>query len=151
MKLAQSMAAFGLVLIMSGCGGNESSQSPKSVELTATVNIEPSVAIKAEICKKRVEGLPGYNMQLFVRNMNDFTWNDTTFIGQDFTNQKYKNYVDVWPPESVQKAEPLVRPQDFKTNNYGQPLTTFSLLTTLSVDVEEPFSDVWIGEVKSCE
>ena len=87
MKLAQSMAAFGLVLIMSVCGGSESSQSPKSVELTATVNNEPAVSIKAEICKKRVEGLPGYNLQLFVWNLNDFTWHDASFIGQDFTNQ----------------------------------------------------------------
>ncbi len=133
------IACAGLIaVLLSGCGGGAAAP-------TAT----PAPSLKAEACKKKVEGLPGYGIQLFVRNLNDFEWKDATFTGKDFSNQPYRQYVDSWPPESTQAAEPLITPQDFKTG--VQPLTTFSLLTTLTITIEEPFRAEWTGDVAPCQ
>ena len=135
----RTIACAGLIVVLlSGCGGGVAAP-------TAT----PAPTLKAEVCKNRVEGLPGYDIQLFVRNLNDFEWKDATFVGKDFSNQPYRQYVDIWPPESTQTAEPLTTPRDFKTGR--QPLTSFSLLTTLTITVEEPFRAEWTGDVAPCQ
>ena len=138
MDLRRIACAGLMVVFLSGCGGGAAAP-------TAT----PAPSLKAEVCKKKLEGIPGSDIQLFIRNLNDFEWKDATFVGKDFSNQPYRQYVDSWPPESTQPAEPLITPQDFKTGI--QPLTTFSLLTTLTITVEEPFRAEWTGDVTPCQ
>ena len=159
MILRKICCSIFLALIVISCGG-KLSNNDDTKDTTEVAQHTPALSIKAEVCTKRIEGPQGKILQLFVRNLNDFTWSGATFIGKDFSDQAYQKDVDSWPPENIQNGGPftsalefkiLVVPKGVSRRNYGQPLTTFSLLQTVSIAVEDPISSEWSGAVIPCQ
>ncbi|MEE2884477.1 MAG: hypothetical protein VX701_02135 [Chloroflexota bacterium] len=150
-----------ITLFIISCDGDSGKNDANNV--TRLAQGANAVSIEAAVCKKRVEGSVGSSIQLNVQNLNDFEWKDVTLIGQDFSNQTYQIHVEVWPPETTKTAEPFTESKGFKIMaagtsskgssrlSIGQGLTTFSLLSTLSIVVDEPVSTEWKSELGPCQ
>ena len=159
MRRAAVPAALALVgvLLAASCGDPGASK------------VVPVQDLVAEVC---TDG-EGRDARLYVRNLGESSWTDPAisvnksgrvyeFALDPRSRQQYEEILSDWPPESVDKADPLDTPRHFvfkgrssdpKDPMYGQeqvPLTNFSHLQSAKVAVATPYPGEWTGEVGAC-
>ena len=144
----RTLALFGvalLAIVACGEGGGGSSTIPK-------------VPLLAEVC---ISG-EGKDASVYVRNLNDFEWQEVTFVlakgGKQVKDYTLSRSAPTnWAPESQQPADPLTRPANWtRKEKVGSGervlrLTFFSSLEGATIKIKKPFKAEWeSAEVPVC-
>ena len=106
-------------------------------------------SLLAEVCASS-------DTELSLRNLNDFAWEDITFKLWTEEGRDYLLQLSDWPPESLQPAEPLSRPTDFRFRRYYHKDFTYELGSFAedlfaTIDINEPYRADWWGDVVPCQ
>lgn len=158
--LAKIATAVLALAILAGCDSGGAAAPSAKLAVGETLQAEACTEGKAR------------DTVLYVRNLNDFEWKGAavrvvkggkTYLlgleGQHISDSRI-DPIDI-PPESVTPSEPFSDPSQFTTrgegirkdSKHGAPvirLANFSHLDSVTVELPEPSTATWTGEVSEC-
>ena len=131
-----------LLGVILGCGGE--------VQVENKVPKQNNPPLLAFVCIE--DGGPGPD-GLLIQNLNDFEWREITFRVVNLTpdsDQVFERKWHNWFPESKQASEPLDSTTMFEHVKTGYPLTGFSMIQGMTIEIQEPYDAQWTGQVAEC-
>ncbi len=138
------------ISVLMSCGNSDESELTHNQQISAEVCIEGS----------------GRDAVLFVRNLNDFSWDEVSMEvvrgGRNYILGVHAAHVvqNRWTkltiePEITKAAEPFTEPNKFTSRKESHRellrLTSFDLVQSVTLILDKPFESKWTSDVGNCE